>query len=239
MHPKVLLLAAAATTLSLTAHAQSAPISGAPLIVASAPFSAQEWTTITFNRSDGTAAKILRRVDVARNSAGSTRREFRILANSSTAAQPTGSLYADIHDVPNNLAVHLVPAASTATVNPLRKSAKPYIFPGSVPVGAVVAAPAQTLGFSSIAGFTASGSRQTLLFPKGTKSDSQEVTQTTDTWYSSDLKSVLLTETTDSLNNSTVTALTQIDQSEPDPTLFTIPANYTTTVTGKSAQSPE
>ena len=172
MHPKPLLQAAAALCLSVAAPyltiaalAQTAspaatptpPSSGVPLIVAGSPFTAQEWTSVTFTHADGTTSKMLHRADLARNTTGSTRRELRILANSGTPPQPTGSVSVDIHDAANYLAIHMVPASNTATVYMLRKTKRPYTLPVSTPVGAAVAAPNQDLGFRTIAGFTASG----------------------------------------------------------------------------------
>jgi hypothetical protein len=239
MRLKLLLSAIAIASLPAPIWAQGTTPTGTPLVVTGVPYSAQEWKTVTFSLSGGTATSLFSRVDVTRNSAGSTRREFRILASSSATAQPTGSLYVDIHDVPNSLAVHLDPTTSQATVNPLKKSNKPFMIPASVPVGAVVSGPPQNLGFNSVAGFSASGTRQSYLFPKGTKSPDQDVTQTTDTWYSADLQANVLVQTQDSLGNSVVTSLQQIVQGEPDPALFTIPQSYTTTVIGKSAQSTQ
>ena len=244
MHSKPLLQATAALCLSIAAPyltvaalAQTAsptatptpPSSGVPLVVAGSPFTAQEWTSVTFAHADGTTSKMLRRADLARNAAGSTRRELRILANTGTPPQPTGSISVDIHDAANYLAIHLTPASNTATVHELRKTKRPYTLPVSTPVGAAVAAPSQDLGLRTIARFPASGSRRNLVFQAGIKHPSQDVTQTVDTWYSPDLKTVLLTESHDSLGNSTVTELRQIIQAEPDPTLFTVPQNYATT----------
>jgi len=248
MHLKPLLLragvAVALISLRIPAPAQttshSKPVSGTPLVVTSVPFTAQEWTATILAHSDGSTSQTLRRVDVTRNTAGSTRRELRILPpHPSPTVQPTGSLSIDIHDVPNTLAIHLSPAANTATVHELWKTGRPSIAPVTIPVGAVVSAPNQDLGLQSIAGFTARGTRRTLAFPPGTKDTTQTVTETIDTWYSPDLKTVLLTQTTDSLNNSTVTQLLQVLQGEPDPTLFTVPQSYTVTIIPKSTQRPQ
>jgi hypothetical protein len=244
MHLNPLPLAVAIIALQIPASAQSTthskPVSGTPLVVTSVPFTAQEWTATILAHSDGSTSQTLRRVDVTRNTAGSTRRELRVLPpNPSPTVQPTGSLSVDIHDVPNALAIHLTPTAGTATVHELWKTGRPSIAPVSTPVGAVVSAPTQDLGLQSIAGLTARGSRRTLTFPPGAKDPTQTVTETIDTWYSPDLKTILLTQTTDSLNNSTVTQLLQIVQGEPDPTLFTVPQSYTVTIIPKSTQRPQ
>jgi hypothetical protein len=238
MRRKSLLLAVAAASLAISVDAQTAPTSGIPLVVANIPYTAQEWTTATLVQSDGSTLQTVRRVDVTRNTAGSNRREARILASASTTAQPTGSLYIDIHDVPNSLAEHLSPNSLTASVNQLRKSARPLLIPVAVPVGAAASGTPQNLGYQSIAGFNAIGTRRLYVFPAGTKNPTQPVTQTTDIWYSPDLQANLLTQTSDTLGNSTTVSLTQIAQGEPDPTLFTVPQNYTTTIIGIPAQSP-
>jgi len=212
-----------------------APPPGIPALVTNHPFSAQAWTTITVARPDGTTTKIAQRADIARNSAGSTRHEIRRLTSASPTGQPTGSVSVNIHDEPNHLSVHLAPATSTASVAKLRPSTKPQSLPVAIPFGAVITAQNQDLGQRSIDGYSVTGSRLSLLFPAGTKRPAQDVTETRDTWFSSDLQTVLLTETNDSLGNSSSTALTHIKLGEPDPTLFTIPGNYSTTNVARSA----
>ena len=193
------------------------------------PFSAQEWTTTTSIRPDGTTVKIARRADMARNSAGSTRHEIRTLTNSSPTGQPTGSVSVNIHDVPNHRTIVLHPSTNTAAVTTLKPSSKTQFLPVAVPFGASISAPAQDLGQRTIGGYIVTGYRLTLLLPAGTRSPTQEVSQTKDTWYSPDLQTVLLAETSDSLGNTASTVLTQIELGEPDASLFTIPATYATT----------
>jgi hypothetical protein len=229
MSRRVILILAAATTFASTISlAQRAPKSYIPAIVVNLPFTGQEWTTTTQILADGSTATSAHRVDVWRNSAGSTRRERRILAPASLTSQPTGTLYIDIHDVPKHQLAHLNPATNTGQIQTLGVPAKPTTLPIAIPLGAVVAGPIQYLGTNTIGVYNARGFRLSLSFPIGTKSQTRVVTQTTDTWWSPDIGAVVLEVTKDSLNNSTTKALTQIIKGEPDPSLFIVPSTYTT-----------
>ena len=255
MHPKPLLQAAAALCLSVAAPyltiaalAQTAspaatptpPSSGVPLIVAGSPFTAQEWTSVTFTHADGTTSKMLHRGDLARNTTGSTRRELRILANSGTPPQPTGSVSVDIHDAANYLAIHMVPASNTATVYMLRKTKRPYTLPGLDSRGCCRrrAQPGSRLPHHRRIHRLRLPSQPRL--PRRNQRPEPGCDPRPSTPGTALIsKTVLLTETHDSLGNSTVTELRQIIQAEPDPTLFTVPQNYATTTVPLPGAGPQ
>ena len=60
----------------------------------------------------------------------------------------------------------------------------------------------------------------------GTIGNDKDLVITRETWYSSDFKLVIQSTQTDPRFGETTYTLTNIQQSEPDPTLFRIPAGY-------------
>jgi hypothetical protein len=189
------------------------------------PFSAYVLSTTTVPRPDGTTLNMVHRTDIVRNSAGSVRSEDRILPNS--PSKPIGSSSIDIHDVVKQLSIHIIPVTKVAIVNTLKQISTPINPTTGFPSGTVTVGPPQDLGVSNIAGYTATGSRQTLLTPAGSRGPNQ-IRITKDTWYSPDLETTLLVETKDDLGNSSKSALTQIVIGESDPALFAIPSTYAT-----------
>jgi hypothetical protein len=55
----------------------------------------------------------------------------------------------------------------------------------------------------------------------------REIVITIEYWRSRDLNIQLLTKKNDPRQGETVTQLTKISRSEPDPALFTVPSGYT------------
>jgi hypothetical protein len=85
----------------------------------------------------------------------------------------------------------------------------------------------ETLAAQSIHGIVASGSRVTRTIPAGAIGNSQAIETVRETWMADDLKVPLMTKMSDPRSGTTVTELTNINRSQPDPSLFQIPADYT------------
>jgi hypothetical protein len=85
----------------------------------------------------------------------------------------------------------------------------------------------ETLAAQSIHGMTASGTRVTRTIPAGTIGNSQAIETVRETWMSDDLKVPLTTKVADPRSGTMVTELTNINRSQPDPSLFQVPADYT------------
>lgn len=83
------------------------------------------------------------------------------------------------------------------------------------------------LGTQTIEGVPARGTRTTRTLPAGAVGNEQPLVITTETWYSPDLKVLVLSKTEDPRMGETSYKLTNIQRSEPPPDLFEIPADYT------------
>jgi hypothetical protein len=83
------------------------------------------------------------------------------------------------------------------------------------------------MGDKAIDGIPVTGTRTTNTIPAGTIGNDKDIVITRETWYSPDLKLVLQTTQTDPRFGKTTYSLTNVERSEPDSTMFQIPAGYT------------
>ena len=85
----------------------------------------------------------------------------------------------------------------------------------------------ETLAARSMNGMLASGTRSTHVIPAGTIGNTQALETVRETWVADDLKVALLSKTSDPRTGTQTLELTNINRSQPDPSLFTIPSDYT------------
>lgn len=85
----------------------------------------------------------------------------------------------------------------------------------------------ESMGDKAIDGIPVTGTRTTNTIPAGTIGNDKDIVITRETWYSPDLKLVLQTTQTDPRFGETTYSLTNVERSEPDSTMFQIPAGYT------------
>jgi hypothetical protein len=84
----------------------------------------------------------------------------------------------------------------------------------------------ESLGKQTIEGLQAEGTRTTFTIPAGQMGNEQPIQIVTETWYSPDLQTVVLSKHSDPRNGDTVTRVTNISRSEPSKMLFEAPADY-------------
>jgi hypothetical protein len=84
----------------------------------------------------------------------------------------------------------------------------------------------ESLGSRTIEGIQADGTRITRTIPAGAIGNDKELVITHETWRSPDLKLVLLSTQDDPRFGQTTYSLTNIQQGQPDETLFQIPTGY-------------
>lgn len=82
------------------------------------------------------------------------------------------------------------------------------------------------LGMQTIDGVAARGTRLTRTIPVGQIGNAEPITITTETWYSPDLKVLVMSKSSDPRIGDTTYTLANIQRSEPSPTLFQPPADY-------------
>jgi hypothetical protein len=83
------------------------------------------------------------------------------------------------------------------------------------------------LGMQTIEGVPARGTRVTRTIPAGQIGNLQPIVITTESWYSPDLKVLVMSKSNDPRMGETTYKLTNIQRSEPAPSLFQPPDDYT------------
>ena len=87
----------------------------------------------------------------------------------------------------------------------------------------------QDLGTQTIAGVTAQGTRLTRTIPAGQMGNEKPITIVNERWYSNDLQTVVVSKRSDPWSGETTYTLTNINRTEPDASLFTVPSEYSVT----------
>jgi hypothetical protein len=85
----------------------------------------------------------------------------------------------------------------------------------------------ESLGTQEIEGVSAEGTRITRTIPAGTIGNEKPIDIVVETWTSPDLHTTVLQKRSDPRFGETVFRLTNIKRGEPDPSLFTVPSNFT------------
>jgi len=84
----------------------------------------------------------------------------------------------------------------------------------------------EDLGTQTIEGVTATGSRRTVTIPAGQIGNERPIEIVDERWFSDDLAAFVMTKHSDPRSGETVYRLTNINRSEPDRSLFEVPADY-------------
>lgn len=179
-------------------------------VVKNAPFSATATTTSTQTLAGGNVVTRNASTALARDTEGRTRLEE--TRNNATVVF--------IHDPVAGIAWVLDPASLLArrfTVASVSVDLTTTGHPDAV---------GDSLGSATLAGVNAEGTRVTRVLAAGEAGNDLPLTLTTETWYSNELQTVVMSKTTDPRVGETVYALTGVQRSEPDHTLFEVPANY-------------
>jgi hypothetical protein len=91
----------------------------------------------------------------------------------------------------------------------------------------------ESLGTQMIEGVQAQGTRVTETIPAGRVGNEQPIQVVNENWYSPDLKMMVMTKYSDPRSGEQVYRLTNISRTEPDRSLFEVPADYTMMDTSK------
>jgi hypothetical protein len=86
----------------------------------------------------------------------------------------------------------------------------------------------EDLGSQSIEGVLANGTRTTRTIPAGQVGNDKPLSIVTEVWTSPELKTIVYSKRSDPRMGDQTFKLTNIVRSEPDPSLFTIPADFKT-----------
>jgi hypothetical protein len=85
----------------------------------------------------------------------------------------------------------------------------------------------EDLGIQSVEGVPAKGTRTKPTSPAGAIGDEQPITIVSEEWYSTDLQALVMTKHSDPRSGETTYRLTNLVRSEPDASLFELPAKHT------------
>ena len=84
----------------------------------------------------------------------------------------------------------------------------------------------ESLGKQMIEGVEAEGTRVTVTIPAGQIGNDAAINIVSESWYSPDLQVIVKSRHSDPRSGETVYRLTNINRSEPDHSLFEVPADY-------------
>jgi hypothetical protein len=220
----ILLIASTAIVSSQQVREQPPQYSGPVTIVpgvfvtpiAGVPFSATVMIESKQPLADGTVETRVTQTDIARDSRGRIRNERHML-------MPAGT-----QGVSPLIAVHVFDPGTRISYifNPATMIAREQLVPP--PRRQVSAGEGDTkdLGFSTLNGFQARGTRATRQIPAPASGTGKTVAVTDEFWYSEELHMNLLEEHTDVRGGKQTLAILSIKRDEPAPTLFEIPAGY-------------
>jgi hypothetical protein len=226
-----LTLAALAASLSL--HAQMSPAVSMALveddagIVLGQPCALVQQDVDTRELADGTKVTQRTVVHKWRDGQGRFRRESAGIEGDEAPVFHR----AMIIDPVSNTLVRLNLDQKTATVYHLPDNGPdalhPYVDQFDKPIPALpgVQVKVEKLGGKTIEGVYAEGRRVTRFRPPGVVGNDKPIVSVRDQWVAQDLK-ILLASTLEDPRQNQVTHVTQLDRSEPDPTLFQIPSDF-------------
>ena len=200
-------------------------------LVQGAPYTAQAVTQFTRTLADGNRIQRTTTAAVARDSEGRTRRELTLEAiGPLTASRSRGGVRAVfINDPVAGNSYVLDPNSHTFRQRPIELRGPRNGQTGQEkrrPAGDA-AGKSEELGTQVIQGVTVQGKRVTRTIPAGRAGNQLPIDIVTETWYSPDLQTVVMSKTSDPRFGETLYQLTNLNRAEPDHTLFVPPADYT------------
>ena len=84
----------------------------------------------------------------------------------------------------------------------------------------------ESLGSQIIEGVNAEGHKTTTTFPIGTMGNDRPLVRVMESWFSPELRITVLTKNSDPRMGESVMQLRNIERSEPDPAMFSVPPDY-------------
>jgi hypothetical protein len=91
----------------------------------------------------------------------------------------------------------------------------------------------EDLGTQTIAGVNAQGTRMTRTIPAGQMGNEKPIVIVHETWFSNDLQMVVMSKRTNPWIGETTYTLTKIQRTEPAPSLFAVPLDFTVQEAGR------
>jgi hypothetical protein len=236
-----------------SAHFSAAPLELHGQPAAGAPYSAEEISSMVQTLADGThITRTGPTRKLCRDSAGRTRTERPLVGSVAGKQSVDVPVIVEITDPVEHVKYTLdtvnkvahkqamearelqkIAAGTALCATPVRP------FSSAVARAGAAAAPGRPSGddapqFSheklesrTMEGLLVEGARDTTVYPTGSQGNDRPITQVSESWRSPELKVMVLWTSNDPRNGENTQKLTNIDRSEPDPSLFVPPADYT------------
>jgi hypothetical protein len=207
-------------------------------VVTGAPFSATLQTTTTQTLQDGNAINKSSTSKFARDAQGRTWTQHTVdrLGPWSTGTGPKTLIF--ITDPVAGFAYTLDPSSNTAVQRALHtphglnaeavhegEAKGPHGLNSANMQKTPLTTPEASLNLP--AGLNPTGTLTTHTIPANTIGNAQPIVDTTESWYSSVLQTVIYRKHTDPRSGTQVFQMTNIQQGEPQASLFAVPSNYT------------
>lgn len=208
------------------------PVMRAP--ITGAPYSADQVTENTQTLADGTHIKNSQHpLHMARDAQGRVRTELTVFGgmmgpSGQVDYPPVIEIYDPVAGVgyvlddANKVAHHITVGAAAPRKIPAGMSAA-----GAMKLPNQPESSSENLGSQNIEGVEATGTRFTMTWPIGSQGNDRPLVETSETWYSQQLKVTVLSKYSSPRSGENTTRLTNISTVEPDPMLFQPPADYT------------
>jgi len=212
-------------------------------VVTGAPFSATATSESTQTLADGSHITRKSQTNLFRDSQGRFRKETTVQGFGPLAADGQPKTFIFIHDPVAGTSFMLQPETKVARQMPARRgradaAGKPGFKEHFWKGGTAVNVQTEDLGKQVINGISAQGTRRTRTIPAGQIGNDKPITVTFESWYSPDLQMVVMSKRSDPRFGETTYTLSNIQQKEPDASLFTVPADYTVKQGGPGGHRP-
>jgi hypothetical protein len=198
--------------------------------IPNAPFTGSVNVERSFLQPAGTMVTLHSMRTIARDSQGRIYNEVRPLVPAGVSAtQPIVMIH--IYDPVTRISSMLYPQQRTFRVSavnhpPSTDTPQPYASPSGNALPQSEFSKEEDLGTRTIAGLPVHGVRETQIIPADASGSGKEILIIDDYWYSGDLRINLLVSHNDPRTGSSSTTVTQLTRTEPDASLFGVPADY-------------
>jgi hypothetical protein len=207
--------------------------------VPNAPFSGLIEVQRSLVGKGGSAVEMRSTQRIARDSQGRVYIEMRDLTPASSAETPK-LLRVLIYDPGTRVSIFLYPQQRFFRETVIDRP------PASEPPGTLYASPTgqnmplnqftkeEDLGTKQIGGLRVHGTRESQTIPASEIGTGDPVVVTDEYWYSDDLRMNLVIRHADPRTGAVTETVTQVQQNDPDPTLFAVPEGYRSIAAGGS-----